>query len=35
MGLLPGPAHLNATGRGFLGYLQEEVFWRDALELVH
>jgi hypothetical protein len=25
----------NATGRGFLGYLQEEIFWTDALELVH
>lgn len=33
MGLRPG--RLNATGRGFLGYLQEEIFWKDALELVH
>jgi hypothetical protein len=35
MGLRPGPARSNATGRGFLGYLQEELFWKDALELVH
>jgi hypothetical protein len=35
MGLRPGPGRPNATGRGFLGYLQEEIFWRDALELVH
>jgi DNA-binding HxlR family transcriptional regulator len=35
MGLRPGPARPNATGRGFLGYLQEEIFWKDALELVH
>jgi hypothetical protein len=35
MGLRPGSGHLNATGRGFLGYLQEEIFWRDVLELVH
>jgi hypothetical protein len=33
MGLRPGSG--NATGRGFLGYLQEEIFWQDALELVH
>jgi hypothetical protein len=35
MGLRPGSAHPNATGRGFLGYLQEELFWKDAFELVH
>jgi hypothetical protein len=35
MGLRPGPARPNATGREFLGYLQEEIFWKDALELVH
>src|ERR671920_467201 len=35
MGLRPGSASPNATGRGFLGYLQEEIFWKDALELVH
>jgi hypothetical protein len=35
MGLRPGPARPNSTGRGFLGYLQEETFWKDALELVH
>jgi len=35
MGLRPGSARPNGTGRGFLGYLQEEIFWRDALELVH
>ena len=35
MGLRPGSARPNATGRGFLGYLQEELFWRDAFELVH
>jgi hypothetical protein len=35
MGLRPGSGHPNATGRGFLGYLQEETFWKDALELVH
>jgi hypothetical protein len=35
MGLRPVPGRPNATGRGFLGYLQEEIFWRDALELVH
>jgi hypothetical protein len=35
MGLRPGPARPNATSRGFLGYLQEEIFWKDALELVH
>jgi hypothetical protein len=35
IGLRPGPGHPNATGRGFLGYLQEEIFWKDALELVH
>ena len=34
MGLRPGPGRPNATGRGFLGYLQE-IFWKDALELVH
>jgi hypothetical protein len=35
MGLRPGSARANTTGRGFLGYLQEEIFWKDALELVH
>ncbi len=35
MGLRPGAGRPNATGRGFLGYLQEEIFWNDALELVH
>jgi hypothetical protein len=35
MGLRPGSARPNATGRGFLGYGQEEIFWKDALELVH
>jgi hypothetical protein len=35
MGLRPGPARPNASGRGFLGHLQEELFWKDALELVH
>ena len=35
MGLRPGSARPNGTGRGFLGYLQEEIFWKDALELVH
>jgi hypothetical protein len=35
IGLRPGPARPNATGRGFLGYLQEEIFWKDAFELVH
>jgi len=35
MGLRPGSARPNATGSGFLGYLQEEIFWKDALELVH
>ena len=35
MGLRPGSAHPDATGRGFLGYLQQEIFWKDALELVH
>jgi DNA-binding PadR family transcriptional regulator len=35
MGLRPESAHANATGRGFLGYLQEEIFWKDALGLVH
>ena len=35
IGLRPGSARPNATGRGFLGYLQEEIFWKDALELVH
>ena len=34
--LASGPStRPNATGRGFLGYLQEEIFWKDALELVH
>ncbi len=35
MGLRPGPGRPNAAGRGFLGYLQEEIFWKDALDLVH
>ena len=35
IGPRPGAARPNATGRGFLGYLQEEIFWKDALELVH
>ena len=35
MGLRPSTGRPNATGRGFLGYLQEEIFWKDALELVH
>jgi DNA-binding HxlR family transcriptional regulator len=35
MGLRPGPGRPDAAGRGFLGYLQEEMFWKDALELVH
>jgi DNA-binding PadR family transcriptional regulator len=35
MGLRPGAVRPNATRRGFLGYLQEEIFWRDAAELVH
>jgi len=35
IGLRPRPARPNATGRGFLGYLQEEIFWKDAFELVH
>jgi hypothetical protein len=35
MGLRPGSARTNATSRGFLGYLQEELFWKDAFELVH
>ncbi|MBA3702842.1 MAG: helix-turn-helix transcriptional regulator [Rubrobacteraceae bacterium] len=35
MGLRPEPARPKATGRGFLGYLQEEIFWKDAFELVH
>lgn len=29
-----GLRHLNAAGDGFLGYAPEEIFWRDALELV-
>jgi hypothetical protein len=35
MGLRPGSARSNATGGGFLGYLQEELLWKDAFELVH
>jgi hypothetical protein len=35
MGLRPVSVRPNATRRGFLGYLQEEIFWRDAAELVH
>jgi hypothetical protein len=35
MGLRPGSARPNATGRGFLGYLQEDLLWKDAFELVH
>lgn len=29
-----GLRHMNAAGDGFLGYGPEEIFWRDALELV-
>jgi PAS domain S-box-containing protein len=29
-----GLRNLNAAGEGFLGYGPEEIFWRDALELV-
>ena len=35
MGLRPGSASPNTTSRGFLGYLQDEIFWKDAFELVH
>ena len=35
MGPRPGSASPNATGRGFLGYLRKEIFWKDAFELVH
>jgi hypothetical protein len=35
MGLRPCSARPNATGRGFLGYLKEELLWKDAFELVH
>jgi hypothetical protein len=35
MGLRPGSASPNATSRGFLGYRQEEIFWKDAFELIH
>ncbi len=35
MGLRPTSARPNATGRGFLGYLQEELLWKDAFELVY
>ena len=35
MGLRSGSARPNATGRGFLGYLKEELLWKDAFELVH
>jgi len=35
IGLRPGSARTNATSRGFLGYLQEELFWKDAFKLVH
>lgn len=35
MGLRPSTGRPNSTGRGFLGYLQEETFWKDAFELVH
>ena len=35
IGFRPRSARPNATRRGFLGYLQEEIFWRDAAELVH
>lgn len=33
MGLRPG--HPDTGGRGFLGYPREEIFWKDAFELVH
>jgi hypothetical protein len=35
MGHRPGSARSNATGRGFLGYVHEELLWKDAFELVH
>ena len=35
IGLRPGSAPPNAIRRGFLGYSQEEIFWKDAFELVH
>jgi hypothetical protein len=35
MGLRPGSASPNATSRGFLGYPQKEIFWKDAFELIH
>jgi hypothetical protein len=35
MGLGPRSARPNATDRGFLGYLQEDLLWKDAFELVH
>jgi hypothetical protein len=35
MGLRPGSASPNTTSRGFLGYLQDEIYWKDAFELVH
>ena len=35
MGLRPCSARPNATDRGFLGYIQEELLWKDAFELVH
>jgi PAS domain S-box-containing protein len=30
-----GVRHLDRSGDGFLGYPQSEVFWKDALALVH
>ena len=35
MGLRSGSARPNATGRGFLGYFQEDLLWKDAFEMVH
>jgi hypothetical protein len=35
MGCRPGSARTNVTSRGFLGYLQEDLLWKDAFELVH
>ena len=35
MGRLLGPFPLTPLAEGSLGHLQEETFWKDALELVH
>jgi hypothetical protein len=35
MGHRPRSVRPKATSRGFLGYLHEELFWKDAFELVH